>query len=92
MRINLHENTLEKYITILTRNLRSYHGKAYQAYRKAADEIDELYETGNCDFNIIRDILLANGLTDNPNNYLTEDYLTQEELLQEKSLFGSEEK
>lgn len=91
MRINLHENTLEKYITILTRNLRSHHGKIYQAYRKAADEIDELYETGNCDFNGIRDILLANGLTDNPNSYLTEDYLTQEELLQEKSLFGSME-
>ena len=91
MRINLHENTLEKYITILTRNLRSYHGKAYRAYGKAADEIDELYEAGNCDFNSIRDILLANGLTDNPNSYLTEDYLTQEELLQEKSLFGSME-
>lgn len=91
MRINLHENTLEKYITILTRNLRSHHGKIYRAYRKAADEIDELYETGNCDFNGIRDILLANGLTDNPNNYLTEDYLTQDELLQEKSLFGSME-
>lgn len=91
MRINLHENTLDKYITILTRNLRSHHGKIYRAYRKAADEIDELYETGNCDFNGIRDILLANGLTDNPNSYLTEDYLTQEELLQEKSLFGSME-
>lgn len=91
MRISLHENTLEKYITILTRNLRSYHGKAYRAYRKAANEIDELYETGNCDFNGIRDILLANGLTDSPNSYLTEDYLTQEELLQEKSLFGSME-
>lgn len=91
MRINLHENTLEKYITILTRNLRSHHGKIYRAYRKAADEIDELYETGNCDFNGIRDILLANGLTDNPNSYLTEDYLTQDELLQEKSLFGSME-
>lgn len=91
MRINLHENTLEKYVTILTRNLRAHHGKIYAAYRKAADEIDELYETGNCDFNGIQDILLANGLTDSPNSYLTEDYLTQDELLQEKSLFGSME-
>lgn len=64
----LNENTLEKYITTLTKNLRAYRGKSY---RKAADEIDELYERGECcNFECLRDILIANGLSTDLNKFI----------------------
>ena len=66
----LNENTLEKYITTLMKNLRAYRGKSY---RKAADEIDELYERGECcNFECLRDILIANGLPADLNKFTKE--------------------
>lgn len=66
----LNENTLEKYITTLTKNLRTYHG---DSYKKAADEIDELYERGECcNFECLRDILIANGLSADINRFIKE--------------------
>lgn len=66
----LNENTLEKYVTTLTKSLRTYHG---DSYKKAADEIDELYERGECcNFECLRDILIANGLSTDINRFLKE--------------------